>query len=139
VLTLFEKDARWVALDDELEREELFEEYALSLERKETAERRAKRKERMADFRKLLEDTPTVSVTSQWRRVQSMLDDKDAFRALDKIDRLAVFEEYTPPAAPSPGGPTGGHPLMAPAPFMPALSRPLSTRRHHTSERRDAT
>ena len=37
VLQLFGNDPRWFALDDELEREELYEEYSLSLERKESA------------------------------------------------------------------------------------------------------
>ena len=37
VVDLFQKDERWQALDDDLEREELFEEYSLSLERKEAS------------------------------------------------------------------------------------------------------
>ena len=39
VVTLFDSDPRWAALEDELEREELYEEYALSLERKEACRR----------------------------------------------------------------------------------------------------
>uniref|UniRef100_A0A7S3AQX9 FF domain-containing protein n=1 Tax=Haptolina ericina TaxID=156174 RepID=A0A7S3AQX9_9EUKA len=93
VVELFAKDSRWQALDDDLEREELFEEYSLSLERKEAADRKKIRKERMADFKKLLEAS-NLSVRSQWRRVQSQLEDEPSFRALDKIDRLAVFEEF---------------------------------------------
>ena len=92
VLSLFAADPRWLALDDELEREELFEEYALSLERKEQQERRAKRKDRMAAFHELLVSSG-VSAHSQWRRVQAQLDGEAAFRELDKIDRLSVFEE----------------------------------------------
>ena len=94
VAALFDSDKRWSALDDELEREELFEEYSLSLERKELAERRAKRKERMAEFRALLLATPAVASGCQWRRVQPLLEGQEAFRVLDKIDRLEVFEEY---------------------------------------------
>ena len=90
VVALFDADPRWQALGDELEREELFEEYALSLERKEATERRAKRKERLEAFRQLLADTPAVRFDSQWRRVQALLEGHDAFRALDKIDRAPL-------------------------------------------------
>lgn len=93
VAQLFERDARWQALDDELEREELFEEYSLSLERKEKVERAARRKERMGAFKALL-DERHVGVRAQWRKVQQQLEDEPAFRALEKIDRLSVFEEH---------------------------------------------
>ena len=79
------------ALGDELEREELFEEYALSLERKEAAERRDERKSKCDAFRALL-GRHGVTSRSQWRRVSAELDGEAAYRALDKIDRLATFE-----------------------------------------------
>ena len=91
VVGLFASDPRWQALGDELEREELFEEYTLSLERKEQEQRRTMRKERMASFRALLVSSG-VGVRSQWRRVQAQLEAEPAFRELDKIDRLQVFE-----------------------------------------------
>ncbi len=94
VIGLFESDARWLALDDDEEREELYEEYALSLERKEAAERKGLRKERMADFKQLLRSAEAgVTVRTQWRRLQDRLGGEAAFRNLEKIDRLAVFEE----------------------------------------------
>jgi pre-mRNA-processing factor 40 len=94
VLSLFASDSRWLALDDglELEREELFEEYTLSLDRKEEAERRSMRKERMGALRSLYERSGVV-VASSWRRVQQQLEGDPAFRAVDKIDRLRVFED----------------------------------------------
>ena len=36
----------------------------------------------------------SIGVHSQWRRVQGILENEEAFRALEKIDRLAAFEEY---------------------------------------------
>merc|ERR1719223_186622 len=93
VLSLFGGDARWLALGDELEREELYEEYALSLERKEKAERAAFRKTKMDSFRALLERS-SISLRSQWRKVQQQLEGEPAFRALEKIDRLAVYEDF---------------------------------------------
>ena len=69
VSALFEADPRWARVEDELEREELFEEYVLSLERKELADRRAKRTEHMAAFRAVLLASG-ITVTSSWRRVQ---------------------------------------------------------------------
>jgi len=92
VLKLFSGDDRWRGLGDELEREELYEEYALSLERKEKAERAAFRKTKMDSFRALL-DRSNIGLRSQWRKVQQQLENESAFRALEKIDRLAVFEE----------------------------------------------
>ena len=92
VVELFGGDPRWQALGDELEREELFEEYALSLERKEAAERRDERKAKCDAFRALL-GRHGVTSRSQWRRVSAELDGEAAYRALDKIDRLATFEE----------------------------------------------
>ena len=67
--------------------------YALSLERKEAQERRAERKEQMGAFKRLL-DTARVGGRSQWRHVADQLRDEPAYRALDKIDRLALFEEH---------------------------------------------
>ncbi|KAL1529291.1 hypothetical protein AB1Y20_000245 [Prymnesium parvum] len=93
VIELFQSDPRWSNLEDELEREELFEEYSLSLERKETADRRNLRKERMAAFKALLA-AKEIGVRAQWRQVQAQLDQEEAFRAIEKIDRLQVFEEY---------------------------------------------
>jgi len=89
---LFGDDPRWLAVEDELAREELYEEYSLSLERKEAAERRAVRKEKMADFKALLLRSG-VNARSQWRKVQADLEDEPALAALEKIDRLAVYEE----------------------------------------------
>ncbi|KAL3926167.1 MAG: hypothetical protein SGPRY_003424 [Prymnesium sp.] len=93
VIELFQSDPRWSSLEDELEREELFEEYSLSLERKEATDRRALRKERMGAFKQLLV-AQEIGVRSQWRKVQSQLQDEESFRHLEKIDRLQVFEEY---------------------------------------------
>jgi len=90
---LLGKEARWLALADEPEREELYEEYALSLERKEGAERRAARQARMAALRALLE-REAVSAKSQWRKVHAALGEAAEMIALDKVDRLSVFEEY---------------------------------------------
>lgn len=87
-----EGDARWDALENDYEREELYEEYTLSLERKEAAERRQQRRERMDAFRALLVRSQ-LAVGSQWRRVQVQLEDAPELRALEKIDRLAIFEE----------------------------------------------
>jgi len=47
----------------------------------------------MDSFRALL-DRSNISLRSQWRKVQQQLEGESAFRALEKIDRLAVFEEF---------------------------------------------
>lgn len=51
--------------------------------------RRALRKERMGAFKQLLV-AQEIGVRSQWRKVQSQLQDEESFRHLEKIDRLQV-------------------------------------------------
>ena len=50
--------------------------------------------EKTAAFRKLLEETASIKSDSVWRKVHERLEDEPAARALDKIDRLEVFQEY---------------------------------------------
>ena len=47
----------------------------------------------MDSFRALLERS-NISLRSQWRKVQQQLEGESAFRALEKIDRLAVYEDF---------------------------------------------
>ena len=44
----------------------------------------------------LIADTVAAGVqaSSIWRKVQGKLEGEDAYEALDKIDRLEVYEEY---------------------------------------------
>lgn len=54
--------------------------------------------------RGLLEETRSIKVTSSWRKVQELLDEDPRYLALEKEDRLIVFEDYIRcrPSLPSP-------------------------------------
>jgi len=89
-----ERDARFLAIESERERENLFEDYMVDLDRRCRENKKLMRKENMAAFRQLLEETKSIKVTSQWRKVQELLDEDPRYLALDKEDRLVVFDDY---------------------------------------------
>ena len=87
-------DPRWRALDVAAdEREELYEEFCSSLQRKEEKERAAERQQRLAAAKQLFA-SEKVGVDAQWRKVHAALSDAPEMQAIDKLDRLAAFEEY---------------------------------------------
>jgi pre-mRNA-processing factor 40 len=89
-----ERDSRFTAIETERDRENLFEDFMVDLDRKRREDKRNMRKENMASFRQLLEETKSIKVSSQWRKVQELLDEDPRYLALDKEDRLIVFEDY---------------------------------------------
>ncbi|EFJ38578.1 hypothetical protein SELMODRAFT_402621 [Selaginella moellendorffii] len=94
VVSLFESDPRFHAVDKEREREDLFDDYLLDLERKERDKAREEKKKSRADFRSYLESCDFIKVNSHWRKIQDKLDDDERWSRLDKMDRLEVFQEY---------------------------------------------
>lgn len=88
-------DPRWTALDDDdWEREELYDEYQLSLERKEQTERREGRREHVAALRKHL-DAQFGGGVVPWRRLLQSLDaSAAAAQPLDRSECLQAVEEY---------------------------------------------
>eukprot|EP00803_Ostreobium_quekettii_P011403 evm.model.scf_473.7 EVM.evm.TU.scf_473.7 scf_473:23302-33338(+) len=92
---IFEDDPRWKGLDDK-EREGLYLEHLRDRERKEREEKRAERAAKMGKFRELLEKKTVVHVkaTSQWRKVAAKLEGYDEYEALDRSERLEVFQDY---------------------------------------------
>lgn len=93
VVTIVETDPRFIAVPEK-EREGLYEEFITEREKEEREAARIARKENMKKFRIKLENDSNINVTSQWRKVKDSYKDLDIFKSLDKIDRLAVFEEY---------------------------------------------
>eukprot|EP00850_Spirogloea_muscicola_P004143 SM000017S02883 [mRNA] locus=s17:918328:927163:+ [translate_table: standard] len=91
---LFENDPRCQAVEKERDREELYEDYLVDLERKEKDRAREDRKHNQAEYRAFLETCDFVKVNTQWRKVQDRLEDDERCARLDKIDRLEVFQEY---------------------------------------------
>ncbi|KAK9844119.1 hypothetical protein WJX81_004940 [Elliptochloris bilobata] len=91
--TLLDDDPRWRAVPS-AERESMFAEHMTERERKDREARKAERRRRMDAFRALLEGTASVKVTSTWRKVAPKFEGEEAFEALEKIDRLEVFQQY---------------------------------------------
>ncbi|CAD7696897.1 unnamed protein product [Ostreobium quekettii] len=92
---IFEDDPRWKGLDDK-ERERMYLEHLRERERKERDEKRAERGAKMGKFRELLEKRTVVHVkaSSQWRKVADKLEGYDEYEALDRSERLEVFQDY---------------------------------------------
>ncbi|KAL2612236.1 hypothetical protein R1flu_023928 [Riccia fluitans] len=95
-LTLFENDPRFQAVDKDGEREELYEDYLVDLERKEREKAREERKKNLAEYRAFLESCDFIKANTQWRKGQDKLEDDERCSRLDKIDRLELFQGHLP-------------------------------------------
>nr|PNR31101.1 hypothetical protein PHYPA_027417 [Physcomitrium patens] len=93
-LSMFEDDPRFLAVEKDREREELFEDYMIDLERKEREKAREERKKHISEYRSFLESCDFIKANTQWRKVQDRLEDDERCSRLDKLDRLEVFQEY---------------------------------------------
>jgi len=45
-------------------------------------------------LREKLEQDKTINISSQWRKIKELFKDDINFKALEKFDRLVVFEDY---------------------------------------------
>ncbi|XP_022870866.1 pre-mRNA-processing protein 40A-like isoform X2 [Olea europaea var. sylvestris] len=90
----FEGDERFKAVEREADREDLFRNYLVDLQKKEKAKAQEEHRRNRLEFRKFLETCAFIKVDSQWRKVQGLLEDDERCRRLDKIDRLDIFQEY---------------------------------------------
>jgi len=88
-----EKDPRFAMIEDDLYREELFEDFVYEIEKKEKDEFRELKKINIQKFKQMLEES-SITVKTQWRRFKDQYGDDPRYRALDKLDRLNLFEEY---------------------------------------------
>jgi len=93
-MSLFENDQRFKAVDRPRDREDLFDNYIVELERKEREKAAEEHRQYMADYRKFLETCDYIKAGTQWRKIQDRLEDDDRCSCLEKIDRLIGFEEY---------------------------------------------
>ncbi|CAI9777197.1 unnamed protein product [Fraxinus pennsylvanica] len=90
----FEGDERFKAVEREADREDLFRNYLLDLQKKEKAKAQEEHRRNRLEFRQFLETCAFIKVDSQWRKVQDLLEEDERCRCLDKIDRLDIFQEY---------------------------------------------
>ncbi|XP_048599173.1 pre-mRNA-processing protein 40A isoform X2 [Brassica napus] len=93
-LSLFENDERFKAVDRPRDREDLFDNYIVELERKEREKAVVEHRQKMAEYRKFLETCDYIKASTQWRKIQDRLEDDERCSCLEKIDRLIGFEDY---------------------------------------------
>eukprot|EP01097_Dermamoeba_algensis_P006001 TRINITY_DN3780_c0_g1_i2.p1 TRINITY_DN3780_c0_g1~~TRINITY_DN3780_c0_g1_i2.p1 ORF type:complete len:755 (-),score=262.22 TRINITY_DN3780_c0_g1_i2:188-2452(-) len=94
VASTVEKDPRFLAIESDGEREDIYEDFLWDMEKNQREDIRQQRKENMGKFKKLLEDTPSVTVRTPWRKAKEQFKDEECFLGMEKIDRLFVFEEH---------------------------------------------
>ncbi|GAB4839275.1 hypothetical protein Ancab_028802 [Ancistrocladus abbreviatus] len=93
-ITMFEEDERFKAVERTRDREELFENYLVELQKKEKVKAQEEYRRNREEYRKFLESCDFIKVTSQWRKVQDLLEDDERCSRLEKIDRLEIFQDY---------------------------------------------
>ncbi|KAH6785058.1 hypothetical protein C2S51_037513 [Perilla frutescens var. frutescens] len=93
-VTMFEDDKRFKAVELEVDREDLFRNYLVDLQKKEKAKAQEEYRQNRLEFKQFLESCGFIKVDSQWRKVQDLLEDDERCTRLDKIDRLDIFQDY---------------------------------------------
>uniref|UniRef100_A0A2P2MEM0 Pre-mRNA-processing protein 40A isoform X3 n=1 Tax=Rhizophora mucronata TaxID=61149 RepID=A0A2P2MEM0_RHIMU len=93
-VSLFENDERFKAVERARDREDLFDNYIVELERKEKERAAEEHRRNVAEYRKFLQSCDFIKVNSQWRKIQDRLEDDERFFCLEKVDRLRIFQDY---------------------------------------------
>lgn len=93
-VTMFENDERFNAVERSRDREDLFDNYLLELQKKERAKVAEDHKHNITEYRTFLESCDFIKANTQWRKVQDRLEDDERCSRLEKIDRLEIFQEY---------------------------------------------
>jgi hypothetical protein len=94
VISLFENDPRFHAIERGREREELFENYLLDLQRKERDKAREQWKRNLSEYREFLASCDFIKAQCQWRKVHDRLEKDQRCYQIDPIDQVEVFEDY---------------------------------------------
>ncbi|KAK9903919.1 hypothetical protein WJX75_000518 [Coccomyxa subellipsoidea] len=90
---LLEDDPRWKAVQRE-ERELLYADFIKEKDKREREAKKAERRRRTAAFRTLLEKSTFIKVDTAWRKAMPKLEGENEYEALDKLDRLEVYQDY---------------------------------------------
>ncbi|KAI3736513.1 hypothetical protein L2E82_26320 [Cichorium intybus] len=93
-MVMFEDDERYKAVDRASDREDLFQNYLVDLQKKERAKAQEEQRQYRSEYRQFLETCGLIKVDTQWRKVQDRLEDDERCSRLEKIDRLEIFQEY---------------------------------------------
>ncbi|CAI0464435.1 unnamed protein product [Linum tenue] len=93
-LSLFENDERFKAVEKVRDREDLFDNYMVELERKEKEKAAEEHRSNVSEYRKFLESCDFIKVNSQWRKVQDRLEDDETCLRIEKLERLLIYQDY---------------------------------------------
>ncbi|XP_024972688.1 pre-mRNA-processing protein 40A isoform X3 [Cynara cardunculus var. scolymus] len=93
-MAMFEDDERYKAVERPSDREDLFQNYLVDLQKKERAKAQEEQRQYRLEYRQFLESCGLIKVDTQWRKVQDRLEDDERCSRLEKIDRLEIFQEY---------------------------------------------
>ncbi|KAM4088621.1 hypothetical protein ACJW30_07G085100 [Castanea mollissima] len=94
VVSMFENDERFKAVERDRDRKDLFESYLEELKIKERARVEEERKRNRMEYREFLQSCDFIKADSQWRKLQDRLEADERCARLEKIDRLEIFLEY---------------------------------------------
>ncbi|XP_021866042.1 pre-mRNA-processing protein 40A [Spinacia oleracea] len=94
VLHLVGNDERFKAIERGRDREDMFEEYVVELEKKEYTKQEEERQLNIMEYRKFLESCDFIKANSQWRKVKDRLEGDLRCSQLDTMDQLKIFQEY---------------------------------------------
>lgn len=93
-IAIFEDDDRFKAVERAKDREDLFEDHLMELEKKERAKALEENKRNRKEFIEFLKSCDFITASSQWRKVQDRLEADESCLRLEKVDRLEIFQEY---------------------------------------------
>ncbi|KAI3848770.1 hypothetical protein MKX03_011384 [Papaver bracteatum] len=93
-MIMFEDDERYKSVDQASDREDIFENFTLDLQKKENAKAQEEHKKNIMEYKQFLEPCDFIKPSSQWRKVQDRLEDDERCSRLEKIDRVDIFQEY---------------------------------------------
>ncbi|CAL5394895.1 unnamed protein product [Camellia sinensis] len=93
-ISMFEEDERFKALERPIEREDLFKNYLVDLQKKQKEKAQEKHRQNRIEQRQYLETCGFIKVNTQWRKVQDRLEDDERCSHLEKFDRFEIFQEY---------------------------------------------
>ncbi|MCE0482049.1 hypothetical protein HAX54_040383 [Datura stramonium] len=93
-VTMFEDDERFKAVEREADREDLFRNYLMDLQKKERSKAQEEYRRNRLEYKQFLETCGFIKVDTQWRKVQDLLEDDERCSRLEKLDRLEIFQEY---------------------------------------------
>ncbi|XP_021776167.1 pre-mRNA-processing protein 40A-like [Chenopodium quinoa] len=93
-LNMIGNDERFKAIERARDREDMFEEYVVELEKKERSKQEEERQRNIMEYRNFLESCDFIKANSQWRKVKDRLEDDQRCSRLDAMDQLKIFQEY---------------------------------------------